>query len=87
MPMLLAFTGLFSFLLLWPCFFILNASGYEVGCGMKVALMVQVFEWPQGNTWLYLLLNSMLGTVLSEVLWLWATLVGLLMLSMLLMYS
>ena len=36
---------------------------------------MQRFEWPDRTTWLYLLANSMIGTVLSEVLWLWATLV------------
>ena len=42
---------------------------------VDVCVTLQRFEWPTRSTWLYLLANSLIGTVLSEVLWLWATLV------------
>lgn len=34
----------------------------------------QPFEWPTGRTWLYLTLLALVGTVLSELIWLRATL-------------
>lgn len=62
MPLFLALVGVCSLVLLWPGFFIVHYSGLEP------------FAWPDRETWGYLMVNSLLGTVLSELLWLWATL-------------
>lgn len=52
--------GVFIFVLIWPGFFILNYFGWEK------------FELPSNlNVWGYIALNAFVGTVLSEVLWLW----------------
>lgn len=52
--------GAFIFVLLWPGFFALNYFGWEK------------FELPaSSNVWGYIALNAIVGTVLSEVLWLW----------------
>lgn len=53
------FVGLFNLLLLWPLFFLFHYSKWEL------------FEWPTQHQWTFLLLNGLVGTVLSEVLWLW----------------
>lgn len=53
------FVGLFNLLLLWPLFFLFHYSKWEL------------FEWPTRHQWTFLLLNGLVGTVLSEVLWLW----------------
>ncbi|KAJ8926015.1 hypothetical protein NQ315_009870 [Exocentrus adspersus] len=58
-PLFFGFVGLFNLLLLWPLFFFLHFSKLEV------------FEWPSKEQMLFLLLNGLLGTVLSEALWLW----------------
>jgi len=58
-PMFFGFVGLFSFLLLWPAFFILHYSQLEV------------FQWPNIEQWCIILVNGLIGTVLSELLWLW----------------
>uniref|UniRef100_A0A1B6DQK8 Solute carrier family 35 member F5 n=2 Tax=Clastoptera arizonana TaxID=38151 RepID=A0A1B6DQK8_9HEMI len=58
-PMFFGFVGLFNLLLLWPLFFLLHYSQYEN------------FEWPNKQQWTFLLINGLVGTVLSEVLWLW----------------
>ncbi|XP_071444115.1 solute carrier family 35 member F5 [Hetaerina americana] len=58
-PMFFGFIGLFNFLLLWPMFFILHHLHYEP------------FEWPSRHQWAFLLANGIIGTLLSEVLWLW----------------
>ncbi len=57
---LAGFVGLFSALLFWPLFFILHYTGFE-----KFALPAN------GYTWLYIVVNGLLGTVLAELLWLW----------------
>jgi len=57
-PMFFAFVGLFNFLLLWPVFFVLHYTNYEI------------FELPNRNQWLALIANGLIGTVLSELLWL-----------------
>lgn len=62
MGLFLGLAGLFSFVYLWPGFFIVHYSGLER------------FQWPPRKVWLFLLVNSFVGTVLSEILWLWATL-------------
>lgn len=58
-PMFFGFVGLFNTVLLWPGFLILQMSHTEV------------FEIPTAQQWLTLALNGIIGTVLSELLWLW----------------
>ncbi|XP_015440077.1 PREDICTED: solute carrier family 35 member F5 isoform X2 [Dufourea novaeangliae] len=58
-PMFFGFVGLFSLTLLWPLFFILHYGHWEE------------FEWPDTHQWTFLIINGLIGTVLSEVLWLW----------------
>lgn len=53
------FVGLFSLLLLWPGFVLLHYSGLEL------------FEMPNRMVISYILINGLIGTVLSEFLWLW----------------
>jgi len=57
-PMFFGFVGLFTFLFLWPLFFVLHFTNHER------------FEWPERAQLLALLLNGLVGTVLSELLWL-----------------
>jgi solute carrier family 35 protein F5 len=54
--------GLFNMFLLWPFAIILNFSGFEP------------FVFPTGMVWLYLTINGLIGTVLSDYLWLWSVL-------------
>ncbi|XP_026468944.1 solute carrier family 35 member F5-like isoform X3 [Ctenocephalides felis] len=58
-PLFFGFVGLFNLVLLWPALFIFHYSNLEM------------FEWPTRQQWLFLLANGIVGTVLSEVLWLW----------------
>ncbi|XP_055625101.1 solute carrier family 35 member F5 [Toxorhynchites rutilus septentrionalis] len=58
-PMFFGFVGMWNLLLLWPLLFVLNFSQLEV------------FELPSRKQFLVLLLNGLVGTVLSEALWLW----------------
>ncbi|XP_024942087.1 solute carrier family 35 member F5 isoform X2 [Cephus cinctus] len=58
-PMFFGFVGLFNLTLLWPLFFILHYGHWEE------------FEWPNSHQWTFLIINGLIGTVLSEVLWLW----------------
>ena len=53
------FVGLFTILFLWPGLLILHFAGAEK------------FEWPDPIQWLFLVANGVIGTVLSELLWLW----------------
>lgn len=53
------FVGLFNLLLLWPGFLLLDYTGFEA------------FELPSQLVWMYILINGLIGTVLSEFLWLW----------------
>jgi solute carrier family 35 protein F5 len=53
------FVGLFNLLLLWPLFFVIHYMGMET------------FEWPTHRQWVFLIINGIVGTVFSEVLWLW----------------
>eukprot|EP00123_Amoebidium_parasiticum_P020475 comp5043_c0_seq1/m.1139 comp5043_c0_seq1/g.1139 ORF comp5043_c0_seq1/g.1139 comp5043_c0_seq1/m.1139 type:complete len:491 (-) comp5043_c0_seq1:10-1482(-) len=62
MGMFFGFVGLFNVLLLWPFFLVLHWFGLEP------------FELPEGMTWLYLAVNAVVGTVLSDYLWLYSTL-------------
>ena len=57
-PMFFGFVGLFSTLLLWPGLFILHASEQEP------------FVLPTAKQWEFLIVNGVIGTVLSELLWL-----------------
>lgn len=58
-PMFFGFVGLFNLTLLWPLFFILHYG------------KVEEFEWPSSHQWTFLIINGLIGTVLSEALWLW----------------
>ncbi|XP_053327911.1 solute carrier family 35 member F5 [Spea bombifrons] len=74
-PMFFGFVGLFNLLLLWPGFFLLHYTGFEA------------FEFPSKLVWMYLVINGLVGTVLSEFLWLWgcfltSSLIGTLALSL-----
>ncbi|XP_069791316.1 solute carrier family 35 member F5-like isoform X2 [Narcine bancroftii] len=74
-PMFFGFVGLFNLLLLWPGFFLLHYTGFEA------------FEFPTQSVWMYILINGLIGTVLSEFLWLWgcfltSSLIGTLALSL-----
>ena len=53
------FVGLFNMILLWPLFFALHYTDWEI------------FELPTKHQLMFLLVNGFFGTVLSEVLWLW----------------
>ena len=53
------FVGLFSALFLWPGFFILHYSDNET------------FQWPNSRQWMFIAINGVVGTVLSDFLWLW----------------
>ena len=57
-PMFFGFVGVFSFLSLWPLFFIFHFTNHER------------FEMPNKPQLVALLLNGVIGTVLSELLWL-----------------
>ena len=50
---------MFSALVMWPLFFVLDYTQLEV------------FQWPTRQQWLYITANGLIGTVLSEFLWLW----------------
>ncbi|XP_006636420.1 solute carrier family 35 member F5 [Lepisosteus oculatus] len=74
-PMFFGFVGLFNLLLIWPGFFLLHYTGFEV------------FELPSKLVWMYIIINGLIGTVLSEFLWLWgcfltSSLIGTLALSL-----
>jgi len=57
-PMFFGFVGLFCFLFLWPFFPLLHFTGHEP------------FELPDQNQLVTLAVNGIVGTVLSELLWL-----------------
>lgn len=57
--MFFGFVGLFNFLFLWPGFLILHYTGREE------------FQWPNREQWVFLCVNGIIGTVMSEFLWLW----------------
>ncbi|KAG8000803.1 Solute carrier family 35 member F5, partial [Nibea albiflora] len=72
---MIGFVGLFNLLLLWPGFLLLHYTGFEA------------FELPSQLVWTYILINGLIGTVLSEFLWLWgcfltSSLIGTLALSL-----
>ena len=51
--------GLFNLCMLWPLFFLIEYVGIEE------------FVWPTKRQWIFIAVNGIVGTVLSEVLWLW----------------
>lgn len=53
------FVGLINTIVMWPAFFVLHATKMET------------FVWPTLEQWQYIALNGLIGTVLSEFLWLW----------------
>lgn len=58
-PMFFGFVGLFNLLFMWPGFIFLHYT------------KVEEFQWPSRQQWLLLMCNGIIGTVLSELLWLW----------------
>nr|XP_056717298.1 solute carrier family 35 member F5 [Euleptes europaea] len=74
-PMFFGFVGLFNLLLLWPGFFLFHYTGFEA------------FEFPSKLVLTCIVINGLIGTVLSEFLWLWgcfltSSLIGTLALSL-----
>uniref|UniRef100_A0A1A9W2D5 Solute carrier family 35 member F5 n=1 Tax=Glossina brevipalpis TaxID=37001 RepID=A0A1A9W2D5_9MUSC len=74
-PLFFGFVGLWNLLLMWPIFFILNFT------------KIEKFELPNQNQFAILFLNGLIGTVLSEALFLWgcfltSSLIGTLALSL-----
>lgn len=55
----LGFVGLFNVVLIWPGFALLHYAKLET------------FEWPTKDQWTFLVINGLVGTVVSELLWLW----------------
>ena len=53
------FVGLFNMLIMWPGFPLLHVMGFEK------------FQLPNKQQFLYMVVNGLIGTVLSELLWLW----------------
>lgn len=62
MAMFFGFLGVFNVLCMWPFFFVLHYSGLEP------------FVWPDGSVLWRLAINALIGTVLSDFLWLWSVL-------------
>eukprot|EP00029_Vermamoeba_vermiformis_P000174 TRINITY_DN10192_c0_g1_i1.p1 TRINITY_DN10192_c0_g1~~TRINITY_DN10192_c0_g1_i1.p1 ORF type:complete len:365 (-),score=67.87 TRINITY_DN10192_c0_g1_i1:30-1124(-) len=60
MPMFFGFVGMFNCLMLWPFMIVLHYTG------------VESFELPPVKVLLYLLVNGLIGTVLSDLLWSYA---------------
>lgn len=65
----IGFVGLWNLLLLWPVFFVLHFT------------QIEEFELPNRRQFVVLFVNGVVGTVLSEALWLWYDLHGLSLLS------
>ncbi|XP_042856729.1 solute carrier family 35 member F5-like isoform X2 [Penaeus japonicus] len=57
--MFFGFVGLFNTIILWPGFPLLDVLGWET------------FQLPNKQQLLYMSVNGLIGTVLSELLWLW----------------
>lgn len=57
MPMVLGIMGTFIAIFTWPGVYIVHLLGIES------------FQWPSKKTILFLLINGLIGTVLSEVMW------------------
>lgn len=56
--MFFGFVGLFTLVLLWPGILVLHYTQLET------------FVWPSERQWVFLALNGLIGTVISELLWL-----------------
>jgi len=74
-PMFFGFVGLFNTLILWPGLFLFHYTHWET------------FRLPNQTELLLMLVNGLIGTVLSELLWLWgcfltSSLIGTLALSL-----
>jgi len=61
-PMFFGFVGMFTVVLLWPGMLALHYANFEK------------FQLPDRTEIIFLVANSLLGTVLSELLWLWGCL-------------
>ncbi|XP_037085403.1 solute carrier family 35 member F5-like [Pollicipes pollicipes] len=62
LPMFFGFVGVFTVLMFWPGFLVAHYVGYEP------------FQLPNAQQWLFLVTNGVIGTVLSELLWMWGCL-------------
>lgn len=62
LPMFFAFVGVCVFCLLWPGFLLGHYIGYEP------------LQLPSRRQWMFLLINGLVGTVVSELLWIWGCL-------------
>ncbi|CAI2173665.1 16576_t:CDS:2 [Funneliformis geosporum] len=63
MPLFFGFVGIFNVILLWPLFWLLHFVGLEP------------FQLPQNSTiWIMVAINALIGTFLSDYLWLIAVL-------------
>ncbi|KAN0037185.1 hypothetical protein ACTFIV_002521 [Dictyostelium citrinum] len=56
MPMMFGYLGLFNLIFLWPAFFILNLTSWEV------------FELPSSRVFVYLIFNGIFGSFISDLL-------------------
>lgn len=56
---MIGFVGLWNLILMWPVFFVLHFTEIEE------------FELPNKRQLIILCINGLIGTVLSETLWLW----------------
>lgn len=62
LPLFFGFVGICNIFLMWPLFFVLNFS------------RIEPFQLPNQKQFAVLFLNGLVGTVLSEALWLWGCL-------------
>lgn len=62
LPLFFGFVGICNIFLMWPFFFVLNFS------------RIETFELPNQRQFAVLFLNGLIGTVLSEAIWLWGCL-------------
>ena len=63
MPLFFGFVGIFNIILLWPVFFVLHFIGLE-----------QLQLPPNSTIWTMIVINALIGTFLSDYLWLLAVL-------------
>lgn len=59
-PMFFGFVGLFSAAIFWPAIYVLHASSIE-----------PFYPLPNRTQMMFVVVNGLIGTVLSEYLWLW----------------
>jgi len=60
MPMFFGFMGIINFLVLWPLLLLWSV------------VKIEPLELPSGRVWLFLLVNGLIGTVLSDILEAWS---------------